>query len=70
MAVQNAVKKDRPTKTHKVEINSLLIVGLIFIVFGTPALQVEPYTAATFYLGAGFCFVVAAFKMLIYRIYC
>ncbi|WP_416308342.1 helix-turn-helix domain-containing protein [Neptunicella sp. SCSIO 80796] len=70
MAEQHAVKKDCTIKTHKVEINTLLIVGGIFIVFGAPALQAEPYTSATFYLGAGFCFVVAALKMFRHRIYC
>lgn len=60
---------DQAIKKQKVEIHTLLVVGVIFMLFGASAMETTPILGATFYISVAFCFLVAAVKMLKNNIY-
>lgn len=56
-------------KQQKVEIHTLLVVGVVFVLLGVSAIETAPVLSATFYMSTAFCFVVAAVKMFRNNIY-
>lgn len=63
MNLMNMVRK------QKVEIHTLLAVGVIFMLFGASAVGAKPLLGAIFYASTAFCFLVAAAKMFKHNIY-
>src|SRR5690606_7824169 len=51
-------------RKQKVEIHTLLVVGVVFMLFGASAVEIKPILGATFYISTAFCFLVASIKML------